>query len=539
MKRKTILIILKYLIPILIYISSVFWSDSKTYMAFGVLEILLVATLTELSLRFFKKGRIITYILNSLFMLLINAQAVCLFFGRSFLTIVMLSNIESIEDLSGNAFEYIIGVIIVLILSFLPITTLKKFLKLKYQRVLNTILILELILAMAFGRNSSPLWGYINVAASAKAVSDLARNSSGNKESADKFYKQGISDSITKPDTLPDRPNIILIFVEGLSQSIIDDERDIMPNVRQYEQSGLFFDNYFNHTFATYRGLEGTLFSGYQLSNYDTNKLVSLQGILKRKGYHTEFINVEPNNRRFSSYLESFGFDSVINHESKNASFLEALLDKEAYERLFDEAMTLSGNNTPFMISIYTFGTHITFDSPDEKFGDGSSPILNKFYNCDYQFNEFMKKFNDSKLADNTMVVFTADHAAFVEGEYPEAFPDNNRIAAATEQIPFFIYYKGIQPQVIDAGGRNSLDLAPTVLDYLDISEPNYFLGDSLFSEKENSFKIDTVFWDSALFLNTDNGNITDLNDNDRSIIQEQLNEYFNAMKYDSGMVFE
>ncbi|MDO5138389.1 MAG: LTA synthase family protein [Oscillospiraceae bacterium] len=538
MKRKTIFIFLKYLIPILVYISSVFWIGSMSYMAFGVLEILLVATLTELSLRAFKKGGIITYILNSLFMLLINAQAVCLFFGRSYLTIVMLSNIESIEDLSGNAFEYIVGVIIVLIISFLPITSLRNIFKLKYQRVLNTILVLDLILAMSIGNNSSPLWGYINVAANAKAISDLSRNSSGNKESASKFYKPGISDSISKPDALVDRPNIILIFVEGLSQSIIDDKRDIMPNVRKYEQSSLFFDNYFNHTFATYRGLEGTLYSGFQLSNYDTNKLVSLQGILKRKGYHTEFINVEPNNRRFSSYLESFGFDSVINHESKNDSFLEALLDKEAYERLFDEAMALSGKNTPFMISIYTFGTHITFDSPDEKFGDGSNAVLNKFYNSDYQFNEFMKKFNESKLADDTMVIFTADHATFVEGEYPEAFPDINRFEVATEQIPFFIYYKGITPQVIDVSGRNSLDLAPTVLDYIDISEPNYFLGDSLFSEKENSFKIDTVFWDSALFLSTDNGDITYLNDNDRSIIQEQLNEYFNAMKYDSSMEF-
>lgn len=508
-------------------------------MAYGILEILLVAVLTELSLRKFKKRGVIIYILNSLFMLFINIQAVCLYFGRSYLTIVMLTNVDSIEDLSGNALQYISGVILVLILSFLPITTLRKTIKVNFRQVLPLILSLELILAMANGNGGSPLWGYITIAENAKAAVDFAHNPSESSISAKSFYCPDIVDSVKKPAALGDKPNIILIFVEGLSQSIIDDERDIMPNVRKYEKKSLFFENYYNHTFATYRGLEGTLFSGYQLNNYDVNGLVSLQGVLRKNGYYTEFINTEPNNRRFQAYLEALGFDFVKSDVSQSSSYLESLSDKGAYEILFSEASALSEKNASFLLCIYTFGTHISFDSKDEVFGDGTNPLLNKFYDNDFQFNEFMEKFNRSNFSDNTIIVFTADHATHAEREFSETFPDYKRKNTDVDKIPFFIYYKEMTSQVIDAGGRNSLDLTPTLLDYIDISEPNYFLGIPLFFNKENNTNFDTIFWDTSFLLSTDNGNITDISEKESSIIQKQLNEYFNAMKFDSGMVVQ
>ena len=56
-----------------------------------------------------------------------------------------------------------------------------------------------------------------------------------------------------------------------MSQHIIDDERNITPNIKELQSKSLSFSNYYNHTFATYRGIIGQLYSGYQLDNSDQN----------------------------------------------------------------------------------------------------------------------------------------------------------------------------------------------------------------------------------------------------------------------------
>lgn len=65
----------------------------------------------------------------------------------------------------------------------------------------------------------------------------------------------------------------------------------------------------------------------------------------------------------------------------------------------------------------------MSFDSPDQKFGDGKHFLLNRFYNFDYYFKEFLQKFENSSLADNTILVFTADHATFEDSDFQAFLP--------------------------------------------------------------------------------------------------------------------
>jgi membrane-anchored protein YejM (alkaline phosphatase superfamily) len=123
------------------------------------------------------------------------------------------------------------------------------------------------------------------------------------RDIAPEFYKESIEDEISKPSGLPEKPNVILIFTEGLSKSVVEDERNITPNLQKFSKRALSFENYYNHTFATYRGLIGQLYSGYQLNNSDSNNLIALQDIFSAKGYNTAFINTEPDNEEFTTYL--------------------------------------------------------------------------------------------------------------------------------------------------------------------------------------------------------------------------------------------
>ena len=109
-----------------------------------------------------------------------------------------------------------------------------------------------------------------------------------------------------------------------------------------------------------------------------------------------------------------------------------------------------------------------------------------------------MEKLHDSGLAGNTLVVFTADHATYVDDEYILSFyPENTRYDVFCDTMPLMFYYEGITPEVIDAGGRNSLDLAPTICDLLDVTAENYYLGETLFAgigEIDNDFDTVTCF---------------------------------------------
>lgn len=489
--------------------------------------------------------------LNDIFIAFFNIQMAVLFFANIYVETVMLSNLASVEDLSGSAGEYLSAVVVVLLFSFLPIRSircsdnhthdtglLKRHIKRPSPRcwILLSAIILETVLLLVTNVAYSPFGNYLILLRQEyhiyqihqQVASDSSDNNSEN--AADTFYSSDLTDYKEKDSSLAETPNIILIFTEGLSQNIIDDEREIMPNIAAFEEESLNFTGYYNHTFATYRGLIGQLYSGYQMDNLDENNLISLQSILNDQGYHTVFINTEPNNEDFSDYLASMGFDELIGETTDALSGnANTYSDKEAYELLWNEAEKLSSTEKPYFLVIYTFGTHASLDSPDEVFGDGSDAELNKFYNADYQFGVFFDKFKQSDLAQDTILFFTADHATYQDSKFTSAFPDYERISSQLDGIPLAIYYQGIEAENISVDGRNSLCLAPTILDFLDISAPNYFLGSSLFADSSENVSFDTIFYCEIRPISTLNGTISSLSESDEAWSDENLRLYFTA----------
>lgn len=581
------------IVPILKYLFALFltfWAFScignPCYLVADILELLIIFSFSNLLMKKKTAGRIV----NDILMLFYNAQMIVMVFGNSYITMVMLTNIDSLQALSGKAGIYAAGVVLVLVFSFLPVYPFE-FKNGFGQLLLSLVLCLELAFTMVYGNRYSPIYGYfdlaiqyrhnqeltrtiqaaVNEAANEKAPVGVGNSAvdAGNTDDPESrltegasaettamssaatenmasaaasnvvlsnhadpdlsYYHDGVTDYRAKDAALPNQPNVILIFTEGLSQNIVSDERNITPNISAYQNRSLYFTNYYNHTFATFRGLIGQLYSGYQLENYDTNALVSLQDVFSELGYYTAFINTEPFNGDFTPYLENLGFDELIgNREFECNGMANTISDKDAYEILFDSAMEQSASGVPFFLAIYTFGTHASLDSADETFGDGTDAELNKFYNMDCQFGQFMERFVSSTLSDNTIVVFTADHATYQDDSFNTAFPDYIRANTSCDAIPLFIYYKGITAEGIDVNGRNTLDLAPTLLDYLDISAPNHFLGTSLFADEECSL-CETSYSDSFVLYTTKNAQIGQLEGTELDEFNTLLQEYYIA----------
>lgn len=526
---KLISTIIKYLFSALITVLAITTTGEWKFIALGLFELGIIILTTDL---LSKRNPIAGRVLNCLLCLLYNAQVVILFFGNSFLQLVMVTNVASIQALGGKALEYGFGLLLVLIYSFLPAYPID-FLNKKHRIALLPFLLAVECLGLCFvGVRFSPAAGYIQVISQAIEISQLKHKVESIDGSASDFYSAVVEDHVHKDPRLSDYPNVILIFTEGLSQNVVSDEREIMPNLAKLQAESINFTNYFNHTFATYRGLSGQLYSGYQLDNLDENNLISIQDVLSAYQYHTTFINTEPANPEFSEYLQTFDFDEVLGSvEDKRSGMVDSYSDKEAYEMLFDTACSLEKANSPYFLCIYTFGTHVSLDSVDEVYGDGSNAVLNKFFNLDVQLGNFLGRFKESDLFNDTIIVFTADHSTYQDSDFTMTFPQQNRASSMVDEVPLCIYFKGVRPQSVDVSGRNSLGLAPTVLDFLDISYPNYFLGTSLFADTGESTEYDTTFNEEAILLSTKDGHISAISGTDSERVGTEIQRYFVAKR--------
>ncbi len=310
--------------------------------------------------------------------------------------------------------------------------------------------------------------------------------------------------SNTKDESIPNLwgKNVITIFSEGFSQDIIDKFNrysNLTPNISHLLDRSLWFDNYFNHTATTYRGIRGQMSSSYQYVGVDyystveidivkkrmDNTVVNISSILQDNGYHTYFLCAHTKDDHMSKYLESFGFDRVYTADDFKDDGTE-LTDRELFEGLY-KLLDSKDLKAPYFIGIYNLGTHYGQKSPDEVYNFQENELLNVMFNYDFQFGNFLRKFdNNGDLRKNTTLIITADHATFPGDEYVRAFKtEAYKVDKVLGKIPFIIYDEAISSQRIDVGGKNSLDFAPTLLHLLRINKAdNYFLGCSLYDEK-------------------------------------------------------
>ena len=186
--------------------------------------------------------------------------------------------------------------------------------------------------------------------------------------------------------------NVILIFAEGMSSEVISEK--LTPHTFELRDRSVSFENYYNHTAATFRGIRGQLISGFQLlggsyggqgiaeinkkavDEHFKGRTESLPLILRKNGYQTVFLSPHPESDNFQTFVKGIGFDEVIG--SKTA---QNWSDRRLYENLFAEAQRLAERKRPFFLATYVLGTHVGLDSPDVKYDDGKNSFLNKFYN--------------------------------------------------------------------------------------------------------------------------------------------------------------
>ena len=314
------------------------------------------------------------------------------------------------------------------------------------------------------------------------------------------------------------QPNVIVFFTEGMSTNLTNVYEpglaEITPNLLDFSKSSMRVDNYYGHTWATYRGLLGQLCSIYPYyggyggwhSYYD--KIVkppynSLNGVLKSEGYHTIFLDTHIRDKAYiDEMMGHIGFDEIVTGDQLSSRYLnkerplrdDSVSDMQFYRSFVQFLKPREEiNEKPFFIGIYTLGTHAFRDMADDgkKFGDGSNRVLNRISSLDEAFGVFWDYFKQSPLAQNTIVIFTSDHAPYMEKPYLAALEKIGTTApkpSFLDTIPLVIYDPTRElPLSYDAKTKTSVDFTPSLLHYLGIeNRKNSFVGESIFTTDQN-----------------------------------------------------
>ncbi|WP_336476142.1 LTA synthase family protein [Escherichia coli] len=486
--------IIRIILPFCIFLSILLYSGR----ADSVLLFTIEYTLASMAI-FLIKRKFISNILWGIYLSILGVQAASLFSSGQYLMPLALSNAAEVESLGiGEVIKVFSIFILFVIVSFVTMPSGALVGRIKYYKFSFFCIVLLLVCSFI---STGPVYAFYETA-KLYYLQQTFKPSEKIGDAGKSFLKTSVFITPLQNNNNFKGRNVIVIFAEGFSSEIIGNSKmahfPITPNLDKLSTEALSFKNYYNHTAATFRGLRGQLTSGYQfrdgltdagtgiaqLSNVEINNIylhrqTSLPDILKEYGYKSYFIASTEKNSPLNTMLKTLNFDKVLGMGNFIGYQRDRMTDKQTFNALQYFLRSQENKNERFFIGVYPSGTHHGQDSPNEKYFDGSNPLYNKFYNYDFQLGKFVDFFRRSSFYGNTLLIITSDHSTFPSTEYKKSFNSDSRYFVG--KIPFLIIGKNITPEVLDAGGENSLSFAPTILHMLGIQySMNYFLGCSL-----------------------------------------------------------
>lgn len=313
---------------------------------------------------------------------------------------------------------------------------------------------------------------------------------------------QGFVDPELDPDG-PEQPrNLVILYLESLERTYLDDSRfaGLTPRLSALEGQAMSFTDIGQTTGAgfTVGGMVASqcgvplILSG-GANSMRVSRFLSgatcLGDILSEADYTLSYLggaSVEFAGK--GAFYESHAYDQVTGLDQ-----LLPTLDDPDYiaewglqdDTLFDLARerfdTLSEAGSPFVLTLLTLDTHHPNGHADTnracagmRFGDGDNPMLNSVQCADHLAGQFIEDILSGPNGDNTVIAVMSDHLAMVNSvtDLLTAGPRRNLFMILDRQTD--------QPgRTIDRRGT-TLDIGPTLLSYLGFDVPRMGLGADL-----------------------------------------------------------
>ena len=293
---------------------------------------------------------------------------------------------------------------------------------------------------------------------------------------------------------ISDKPNIILISIDALGANHVGFygyKEDTTPNLDAYARNAIVFKNHITNAPWTLPSHTAMLSSQYphvigvEKRNHkipDSN--VMLAELLKDNGYTTKGII------GFAFVVPIYGFDQGFDEYDISNSFHKGEY-RDKYHKsspdITQKAISFMEKNkdNKFFVFLHYFDVHLAYNPPP--------PYDAMFTSSDFQVNRYdgeiaytdhylgklLNWLDESGLAEKTMVVITADHGdAFNQHGL---FGHEGVVYDEVIRVPLIIKLPSGKHAGVEIPHQTQMiDVAPTILDAINIPLPSNFEGESL-----------------------------------------------------------
>lgn len=310
----------------------------------------------------------------------------------------------------------------------------------------------------------------------------------------------------TQPKT---PPNIVILVAESLRWDRLTP--DIMPNVWQLSQQGLYYKNHYSSGNGTREGLFGMfygLYGSYWSSFLHAQQSPLLMDRIQSLGYQLDI--------RTSAKFSYPEFNKTLFAKVPLAQLHEADEKLNPWQR--DELnaseqiqfLQKRDKNKPFMSFFFFESTHARYDFPEQaviaspylkdvnywgmsreslkpKIGEFKNRYTNAAHWADAQMGRVIAELKAQGLLENTIIIITGDHGEeFLEKGF---WGHNSSFVEEQTHTPMVVWMPKTPHQEVERV-TSHLDISPTLLQAL--GAPNdvsaYSLGRSLLDESPRDF---------------------------------------------------
>ena len=336
-------------------------------------------------------------------------------------------------------------------------------------------------------------------------------------------------------------PNILIFSPDGLDathMSIYGYPRETTPFIKSLSSESMIFENHFSNSNTTTASV-GSLLSG-KLSTrtkvvYDTDIFTGidsfqhLPGVLRGLGYWNIDLSVRywadpydlnmrdsfqvangrweqetqwgiwlPKSVRSVFLLETYFLEKTMDRVGSRLKHAFGIADMDnplsevlhyngrkesTLDRISELIDIIDKTKAPFFAHVHLLDTHgPRFHIKKQIFSKGSIEEydwMDDFFDdaileFDNQVREVVNHLREKDLFDNTLIIFISDHGSKWRSE---------------QRIPLIIRFPHHRYKGRITRNVQSIDIAPTILDYLGVEIPDWMDGESLLSERKGAYR--------------------------------------------------
>ena len=263
------------------------------------------------------------------------------------------------------------------------------------------------------------------------------------------------------------------------------------PFLDSLMQQGYYFTNAFANGRRSIDAVPAILASVPAIHPNYKSSSTTIASLLKNVGYKTQFFHGAHNGSMdFDKFCESSGIDEYYGlTEFNNIAEFDGtwgIWDEPFFQFMLEKQ---SVTPEPFCSTVFNLSSHNPYVLPEKyegKFNEGIGPICKCISYADYSIRNYFKVASKMAWFNNTIFVFTADHAII---PWHKEYSSPEQAFA----VPLFFYAPGEKLKGENTRIAQHIDILPTVLNYLNYPRPFKASGNNLLDKESQEWAINAI----------------------------------------------